>query len=484
MHHFHSKIHPVVLSGGSGSRLWPMSRASHPKQFLPILSKNTLLQDTIRRAIGISSETLQLQAPLLICNQEHRFLVREECIAAGITPAAIYLEPSGRNTAPAIALAALHLLNSATTDGPDPLMLVLPADHAIHKSSEFSAAIHKAFQVVQKGYLVAFGIHITEANVGYGYIHAGPSLNGISGAYSIDNFHEKPDQATAERYFTSREYTWNSGMFLFSAKKYLQELGQHRPEILEAVTKAWQNREEDMDFTRPQSETFLGCPSESVDYAVFQNTDQGAVVPMDIKWSDVGSWDALWDISDKNPDHNVLYGDVFSSHTRNSYLRAESRLVAVIGMENVVVVETADAVLVMRKDKAQDIKAAIEHLKSKDRKEHLEHRKVHRPWGWYEGIDHGDRFQVKRIMVKPNGKLSLQMHHHRAEHWIVVSGTAKVTIDSDVKLIGENESTYIPMGRKHRLENPGKIPLHLIEVQSGAYLGEDDIVRFEDKYDR
>ena len=483
MSHSIPKLHPIVLSGGSGSRLWPLSRASYPKQLLPLVSENTLLQETVQRAMGLSSKTLDVQAPLLICNQEHRFLVREQCLATGHSPAAIYLEPAGRNTAPAIALAALHLVHSPTAD-PDALMLVLPADHAIRKLPDFAAAVHKASQAAQKGYLVTFGTQMTSPDTAYGYIKAGAAITGMAGVMSIDRFVEKPDRATAEKYFASGDYTWNSGMFLFSAGKYLQELGQQRPDMLEAVTQAWHKRKEDLVFIRPDTEAFLSCPSESIDYAVMQSTKQAAVVPADISWSDVGSWDALWQVSEQNASGNVVHGDVFASQTRNSYLRAESRLVAVIGLDDVVVVETADAVLVMHKDKAQDIKQAIEHFQKNKRKEHLEHRKVHRPWGWYEGIDHGERFQVKRIMVNPGEQLSLQMHHHRAEHWIVVSGTAKVTVDGDIKLIGENQSTYIPLGHTHRLENPGKLPLHLIEVQSGAYLGEDDIVRFEDHYGR
>lgn len=476
-------IHPVILSGGSGTRLWPLSRAAYPKQLLALNGQKTMLQETVTRAMALANESLHIQPPLLICNQEHRFLIREQCLATDHTPAAIYLEPAGRNTAPAIALAALHLAQGENAN-PDALMLVLPADHVIENQAAFAAAVNIAAQTARTGKLVTFGISPTAPETGYGYIKAGVPIESISNASAVSKFVEKPDQLTAQQYLAEGGYTWNSGMFLFTAGRYLEELGRHRPDILEAITRAWQNRAEDLDFCRPASADFLACPSDSIDYAVMQHTTQAAVVPADIGWSDVGSWDSLWQIATQNDNGNAIQGDVFAYDTKNSYLRAESRLVAVIGLDDVVVVETADAVLVMHKNKSQDIKQAVEYFKQNGRKEHIEHLRVYRPWGWYEGIDQGERFQVKRIMVKPGEKLSLQMHHHRAEHWVVVSGTAKVTVENTEMIIGENQSTYIPLGQTHRLENPGKIDLHIIEVQSGAYLGEDDIVRYDDRYGR
>ena len=478
-----SKLTPVILSGGSGTRLWPLSRTSYPKQLLPLLSARTLLQETISRAMALNNENLQLESPILVCNQQHRFIVREQALLAGYKPGAIYLEPVGRNTAPAIALAALHLLSDPNGD-PDALMLILPADHAIQKLPNFSRAVMLAKQAALQDYLVSFGAQINSPNIAYGYIKPGIEIDQIAGVSSIEQFVEKPDQAIAEKFFSSGDYLWNSGMFLFKASTYLEELGQYRPDILDAVTRAWHVRKEDLDFIRPGSEEFIACTSESIDYAVMQSTDRAAVVHADILWSDVGSWDALWDITKQDQYGNATIGDVFATDTHNSYLRSESRLVAVVGLENVVVVETPDAVLVMNKKNSQDVKQVIKFLEESNRREHLQNLRELRPWGWYEGIDNGERFQVKRIMVNPGEKLSLQMHHHRAEHWIVVSGTAKVTLGEDVKLLSENQSTYIPLGHVHRLENPGKIPLHLIEVQSGAYLNEDDIVRFDDSYGR
>jgi mannose-1-phosphate guanylyltransferase/mannose-1-phosphate guanylyltransferase/mannose-6-phosphate isomerase len=398
-------------------------------------------------------------------------------------PEAIYLEPTGRNTAPAIALAALHLANSKTAAS-DTLMLVLPADHVINDQASFSDAVNQAAQAASLGKLVTFGVTPTAPETGYGYIKAGKRLSSDSGAFEVARFVEKPDLATAQRYIESGEYTWNSGMFLFKPSRYLEELGKLRPDILAAATNAWNNRAVDLDFIRPGKEEFQSCPSDSIDYAVMQKTTEAAVIPCDIGWSDVGSWDALWQIAAKDSQGNATSGDVFITDTRDSFVRAESRFVAVLGMNDAVVVETADAVLVMQKTKAQAVKQAIEFCANTQRNEHLEHVRVYRPWGWYESIDKAERFQVKRIMVKPGEKLSLQMHHHRAEHWVVVSGTAKVTIDGKEQLLSENQSTYIPVGHTHRLENPGKVPLHLIEVQSGSYLGEDDIVRLEDTYGR
>lgn len=448
-----------------------------------------MLQATVQRAMTLpdfADAKLQVSAPIVITNEEHRFLVRQQLQDAGHTPAATYLEPVGRNTAPAIALAALHLAHgtASTPANPDALMLVLPADHVITQQDAFATAVATAAQAAAAGYLVTFGITPTGPETGYGYIQTATPLAAVQGAYSVARFVEKPDRDTAQGFIDVGGYCWNSGMFLFTAGRYLEELQQHRPDILQAATDAWQGRTQDVDFCRPDAALFSACPAESIDYAVMQPTRHAAVVPADIGWSDVGSWDSLWHITPKDGQGNVLRGDVFAHGTRNSYVRSESRLVAVVGLSDVVVVETHDAVLVMNKDKAQDIKQAVNHFTQHHRKEQIEHQRVYRPWGWYEGIDAGERFQVKRIMVEPGAQLSLQMHHHRAEHWVVVSGTAKVLIDGQESLLTENQSVYIPLGTVHRLENPGKLPLHLIEVQSGSYLGEDDIVRFEDKYGR
>ncbi|MGL5812480.1 MAG: mannose-1-phosphate guanylyltransferase/mannose-6-phosphate isomerase [Aeromonas sp.] len=463
-------ILPVIMAGGSGSRLWPLSREQYPKQFLAIDGDVTLLQATVNRL-----EQLSCDQPLVICNEDHRFLVAEQLRHLGKLAHNIILEPAGRNTAPAIALAALTALQT-TGDAEDPLLLVLAADHVIRDDAAFIASVQKAIPHAETGKLVTFGIVPTHAETGYGYIRRGAEQ---SGAFAVAQFVEKPDMTTANEYLASGEYYWNSGMFLFRASCFLEELKTFRPDIHAACVQAVGTINPDLDFVRINKPAFLACPSDSIDYAVMEKTADAVVVPMDAGWSDVGSWSSLWEISEKDEAGNVLRGDVMLHASQNNYVFAESSLVSLVGVANLVVVQTKDAVLVVKQNKVQDVKKIVDGLKAAGRSEHKVHREIYRPWGRQDAIDKGERYEVKRITVKPGEKLSLQMHHHRAEHWIVVSGTAKVTNGSDVFFITENESTFIPVGAVHDLENPGKIPLELIEVRSGAYLGEDDIVRIE-----
>lgn len=467
---------PVILAGGTGSRLWPKSRAALPKQFLRLTSDLTMLQETVARLEGVD-----VDPPIFICNEAHRFLVAEQVRQQDIHHGGIMLEPMGRNTAPAIALAALH----ATLDGKDPILLVLAADHLIADRAAFHQAISQAEKLALQDKLVTFGVVPDSAHTGYGYIRRGAALDQAESGFAVAQFVEKPNGPTAQQYVDSGEYYWNSGMFMFKASRYLQELALHAPDILAVCKQAIATETPDLDFVRVDADIFATCPDDSIDYAVMEKTDAAAVVPLDAGWSDVGSWSSLWETaSDKDRDRNVVIGDVILEDVHNSYINSEQRLISVIGLDDVVVVETKDAILVANMNKVQDIKKVVDKLKAEKRPEFEFHREVFRPWGSYDSIDNGQRFQVKRICVKPGEKLSVQMHHHRAEHWIVVSGTAKVTNGEQTLLLSENESTYIPIGVVHALENPGRIPLELIEVQSGSYLGEDDIVRFSDRYGR
>lgn len=521
-------IVPVILSGGAGTRLWPLSRELYPKQLLPLVGDHTMLQETALRLEGVRD----LAAPLVVCNEAHRFMVAEQLRQVGCPASTIILEPVGRNTAPAVAVAALR----AMAEGDDPLLLVLPADHVIERPEALRQAISVGAPAAENGRLLTFGIIPTAPETGYGYIKGGPlsvvrgplqedpdeaapgsnkssdqhgkkpedsnrpptvdrsstTDNGQRTADRFDNgpilsvsrFVEKPDRATAEQYLAAGDYYWNSGMFLFKASSYLRELEKFAPQMVACCRDALDRAQRDLDFTRLDAEAFAACPSDSIDYAVMEKTADAAVIPLDAGWNDVGSWSALWEVGERDENGNVTRGDVLTENSRNCYLHAEQRLVAAVGLENHVVVETADAVLVAPRDQVQDVKAIVQQLKARGRDEALLHRRVNRPWGAYEGLASDARFQVKRITVAPEASLSLQLHHHRAEHWIVVKGTARVTRGEETFLLSENESTYIPLGVPHRLENPGKIALEMIEVQSGSYLGEDDIVRFEDHYGR
>lgn len=470
-----SSLIPVIIAGGTGSRLWPLSRELYPKQFLQLDGNSTMLQATVNRL-----EQLNCGQPLVICNEDHRFLVAEQLRHLGKLAHNIILEPAGRNTAPAIALAAMTA-QQTSVDGEDPLLLVLAADHVIRDENAFVTSVREAIPHADRGKLVTFGIVPTHAETGYGYIRRGETYQG---AFKVEQFVEKPALTTAEGYLSSGEYYWNSGMFLFRASRFLTELESFRPDIYAACAKAVGTIDPDLDFVRVDKNAFLACPNDSIDYAVMEKTADAVVVPMDVGWSDVGSWSSLWDISDKDINGNVSRGDVLQHNSQNNYVFAESCLVTTVGVQDLVIVQTKDAVLVADKRQVQEVKMIVESLKTAGRSEHHIHREVYRPWGKYDSIDNGKRYQVKRITVKPGEKLSIQMHHHRAEHWIVVSGTARVTNGESVQLVTENQSVYIPVGQIHSLENPGKILLEMIEVQSGSYLGEDDIVRFEDRYGR
>ena len=470
---------PVILCGGTGTRLWPLSRASYPKQYWALAGRgeDTLLQQTHQRLEGLA----KLAPPLLICNEDHRFIVAEQMRQIGVEPAAILLEPVGRNTAPAVAVAALK----ATARGEDPLLLVLAADHVIQDAARFRATVEAGMAAAEAGQLVTFGIVPTAPETGYGYIEAAQSLAGASAPVPIARFVEKPDRATAEQFLATGRFTWNSGMFLFKASAILAELERLAPDVVSACRSALEHDAADLEFLRLEREAFAGCPNVAIDVAVMERTDRGAVLALEAGWSDVGSWSALWETAaERDEAGNVLRGRVISEGSRNCYLRSEHRLVVGLGVEDLVVVETDDVVLVAHRDRAQDVKSVVNQLESAGARESRAHRKIYRPWGSYDGVTEGGRWQVKKIVVNPGASLSLQMHHHRTEHWIVVAGTALVEKNGVEELVGENQSTYIPLGCRHRLTNPGKIPVEMIEVQSGPYLGEDDIVRFEDRYGR
>lgn len=486
-----TSVLPVVLSGGSGTRLWPISREKYPKQLLPLVDENSMLQSTVVRLEGLEN----LAEPLLICNEEHRFVVAEQVRLLG-KRGTVLLEPVGRNTAPAMTLAALW----ARRNGDDPVLVVMPADHVIADGASFRQAVERATRLALAGAAVTFGITPDCAETGYGYIQQGAALTDGSGAFELARFVEKPDRETAEGYLAAGDYLWNSGIFVMRASVWLAALEIGRPDILAVCQQAMAESKEDGDFVRIARETFAACPADSIDYAVMERLTpgpavgsmvaalpglpRGVVIPLSAGWSDVGAWDALWKVLPKCGDGNAVRGDVLLENCHNTLAFSESRLVACVGVSDLVVVETDDAILVAHHDATQDVKKIVDRLKAEKRSVALLHRKVYRPWGWYDGVDSGERFQVKRIGVKPGGTLSLQMHYHRAEHWIVVSGTARVTKGDEVFLVTENQSTYIPLGVTHRLENPGTVALEMIEVQSGSYLGEDDIVRFEDTYGR
>ncbi|MDF7681381.1 mannose-1-phosphate guanylyltransferase/mannose-6-phosphate isomerase [Enterobacteriaceae bacterium ESL0689] len=467
---------PVIMAGGTGSRLWPMSRELYPKQFLRLYGKQSMLQETVLRLDGIN-----VREPVVICNQDHRFLVAEQLRQINKLSHNIILEPVGRNTAPAIALAALN----AIKNGDNPILLVLAADHIINNKPEFQKAVKSALKFAEHGQLVTFGIVPTVAETGYGYIHRGQqeTINN-NVAYKVNRFVEKPNKETAQSYVASGEYYWNSGMFMFCAKRYLEELEKFRPDILDACKAAICGYKDGEDFINIDHDIFITCPDESVDYAVMEKTTDAVVVGLNADWSDVGSWSALWEVSVKDKNNNVLTGDTFLYDSSDCYINTDEKLVAAIGINNLVIINTKDAVLVVNKDQVQDVKKVVEYLKTNHRSEYKRHREIYRPWGHCDVIVQAERFNVNRITVKPGAAFSMQMHYHRTEHWIILSGTCEVTIKDQTFLLTENQSTFIPIGAQHRLENPGKIPLELLEIQSGSYLGDDDIIRIKDQYGR
>ncbi|HCN6134368.1 TPA: mannose-1-phosphate guanylyltransferase/mannose-6-phosphate isomerase [Escherichia coli] len=466
-------IIPIIMAGGSGTRLWPLSRSLYPKQFLSLINENSLLQETLKRLDG-----LNCLPPVIVSNNEHRFIVAEQLRQFGVDDFQIILEPVGRNTAPAVALAALKSLELHG----DHHMLVLAADHAIQDIEAFHAAVLAAEQESVDNKLVTFGIVPTKPETGYGYIKKGEQVK--NSVFKVNSFVEKPDLETAKNYLEQKCYLWNSGMFMFKASLYLDELKKFRPDILAACKESLSSASTDLDFIRLNSDVFAECPDESIDYAVMEKTQDCVVIPLDADWSDIGSWTSLWEISEKDEHENVSHGDVINYNSRNNYIYSEGSLISTVGVNNLIIVQTKDALLVAQQDNVQDIKKIVEILKKQKRSEHISHREVYRPWGRYDSVERGDRYQVKRITVKPGECLSTQMHHHRAEHWVVVAGTAKVTCGERTFFVTENESTFIPIGTVHTLENPGKIPLEVIEIQSGVYLGDDDIVRLSDKYGR
>ncbi|MBI1209117.1 MAG: mannose-1-phosphate guanylyltransferase/mannose-6-phosphate isomerase [Azospirillum sp.] len=470
------KIHPAILSGGAGVRLWPMSREQFPKQVLNLTSDHSMIQETALRVLDPENFT----SPLVVCNEEHRFVIAEQLRQIGCQPARIILEPVGRNTAAAVAVSALTI----AAEDPDGLMLVLPADHLIRDRRGFHAAVAQAAAAARAGSLVTFGIVPTAPETGYGYIRRGAAMGRLDGTFQVAAFVEKPSREVAQTYIERGDHFWNSGMFLFPVAEVLAELERFEPAVVAACREALAGAVDDVDFLRLAAAPFAAAPTISIDYAVMERTERAVVVPADIGWTDVGSWSALWEIAAKDSGGNVQIGDVISTGSRNCYLRSEGALVAAVGLENIIVVATADAVMVADRDRVGEIKGMVQELKRLGRDEPISHLKVHRPWGFYQLLHHGDRFQVKRLTVNSGAKLSLQLHYHRAEHWTVVNGTALVTRNQETILLRENESMFIPLGTPHRLENPGRVPLNLIEVQSGAYLGEDDIVRLGDTYGR